>query len=221
MSGDFGEDAEYARHLASLPYLDKLLQRAFPTYAGHVINPEGATAGQKLGFDLTVKHLNGTQTTLDLKGRRKYYPDVALEIVSQTKRSLLDDLGLEHSLEGTHKPGWAVAQGNLGCDYILYIREFDREWNIPPSGVFLPFRELIRTWETNRLLWWRVGVENYRIRQRRGPAKGGPRNGQDILLAPARNPRRKDRPCRYWTLNLCIPDAVLLEAIKDSLKVQL
>jgi hypothetical protein len=103
-----------------------------------------------------------------------------------------DDILLEYtSNDQTQALGW-VRKDSLQIDYLAYA------WVRQQTCVFLPWLALRRAWSENIAEWW-------------GKAKRGE---PGYTRCKAKNPT-------YNTLNLAVPRAVVLDAVRDALTVTL
>lgn len=194
MSGDFGPDLDWASSVAGLPFWLDVYKKAFPGFvAAHI--PIGDGWHQRAGRDRIIVLDDSSTITVDEKGRREQWSDIAIEVLS--------DPSMEELQRGRGKTlGWGHPDKRLSCDYIGYAF-------VPTQTCHLiPYRELKRIMRNG------VGGEWW-IEARRKEKDGEKRTG--IHFVDARNPRDETKPLKYYTRSIAVPTRLLLTEISKSL----
>lgn len=131
MKPDFHTDLEFSRSLSDEPFWYDVYRKAFPGLESAVCVRNDGWA-QRGGIDRVLTLGSGKTLTVDEKGRREDWPDIALEY--------------KHVYKNGHRTlGWIAKE--LACDYLAYAF-------VPSKRCFLfPFPTLRRTWRLNGLKW--------------------------------------------------------------------
>lgn len=128
---EFTDDLAFSHAAEDLPCWLEIYRQAFPTMSGMISHRKDGEH-QRAGIDRSIILESGKQITIDEKIRRKNYPDIALEYISNDR---------------TAAPGWVCK--SLLCDYIAYA--------IKPSGkaYLLPVPQMQAAWVKNAETWKR------------------------------------------------------------------
>jgi len=131
MKPDFNADLEFSHSLSSETFWYDVYREAFPGLESAVCVRNDGWA-QRGGIDRVLTLASGKTLTVDEKGRRGDWPDIALEY--------------KHVYTNGHKTlGWIAKE--LACDYLAYAF-------VPSKRCFLfPFLTLRRAWRLNGLRW--------------------------------------------------------------------
>lgn len=130
---NFSSDLEYANIDREEFWLPRY-KKAFPTMIGTIPLPMDC-AGQRMGIDRIIQLSSGQTLRIDEKIRRKCYPDILIEYVSNDK---------------TKAPGWI--EKDLAIDFIAYACEEDGG-----RTYMLPWLLLKRCWGNYKEEW----IEKY------------------------------------------------------------
>jgi len=126
---DFHESLAYSHMLSDLPLWEVVYRKAFHNFETMVDHREDGEH-QRAGIDRSVILKNSKQILIDEKGRKKAYPDIALEYLSSVERKT---------------PGWACKP--LRADYIAYA--------IIPKGIcyLLPVIQMQQAFDRHGKQW--------------------------------------------------------------------
>lgn len=164
---DFRADLEYSEDPNDEPFWQEFYKKAFPDMVINRTCP-GNTPEQWMGIDRKILLASGLVINIQEKKRRKYYPDILLEIISNDKTGAL---------------GWMEKQ--LQIDYFAYAK--------------MPRREIyLFDWQALRQVWLKYREQWLK--------KYGTRKSLNL---------------GYTTINVPVPDQILLNAIFRAMRFQL
>jgi hypothetical protein len=129
---DFDEQLAYSESNADQPWWEAVYRQAFPTFATMASVRKDGWA-QRGGIDRVITLDSGRIITVDEKVRRRFYPDILLEVWSDHER---------------RTPGWAVK--DLACDFIAYA------YAEAAVCYLLPTLLLRRAVKEHGAEWWRT-----------------------------------------------------------------
>lgn len=115
---DFSDSYKLAEDGKCEPFWNEVYKKAFPNLINHMRGADYACVSQSNGIDRVIFLDNGKVLTIDEKIRAKFYPDIALEFISNDK---------------TNAPGWI--EKDLSIDYLAYAfidkkQAFLFDWNM-------------------------------------------------------------------------------------------
>lgn len=138
----FSDSLAQGERASEEPFWEAVYRKAFPGFVSCSRNPKDGP-GQRAGIDRWVHLSSGQTLTIDEKRRAKTYPDILLEVWSDTDR---------------RTPGWI--KKDLQIDFLAY--------GFVPDGLcyLLPWQQLRRSWDHFSGEWIekaRAGVDGFRV----------------------------------------------------------
>ena len=187
----FRDDLAFSERSSDDPFWRELLSVGLPGFVDMIRNPKD-NAAQRLGIDRMVMLSSGAPLKVDLKARRTFYSDIALEVNHEPTRP-----------GGYSAPGWMEQDKQI--DVLAYA------WIDARRGYLFPWPQLRRAWQINSPLWKEAMRESYRSRKGkdRGPEIGGIR-----YVGSCKNNG-------YRTNNCVIKTEMLVDAVTGAMLVSL
>jgi len=127
---DFADSLQFSHDCQDAPWWEVSYRQFFPTFQT-MINVRQDGPRQRQGIDRLVILNGGRNIPIDEKARRKAYPDIALETVSDLERGA---------------PGWV--RKDLLCEFISYAKIPARRcWLLPTVPLQTAYSKYGREWE--------------------------------------------------------------------------